>query len=57
MPAVRVIRCDCGFEASGDADDDLVGRAQDHARDVHGMDLSADVVLGLAKAKAQPPDS
>ena len=60
MPAMRVIRCDCGFEASGHADDELVTQAQDHARDAHGMDLPAELVLTLARAprpdKTQPPD-
>ena len=46
----------CGFEATGNGDDELVSRAQDHARDVHGTDVPAELVLGLAKAKAQPPE-
>ncbi len=50
MQAVRVIRCDCGFEASGDGDDELVDRARAHARNVHNVDLPSDFVLGLAKA-------
>ena len=50
----RVIRCDCGFEAVGGTDDELVARAQAHARRAHGMDLAAEVVLGLARAKASP---
>jgi len=44
-----VIRCDCGFEAIGTTDDDLVGQAQGHARDAHGADLAADLVLALAR--------
>lgn len=47
MRPVRMIRCDCGFEASGDDDDDLVARAQGHAHDVHSIVLSAEQVLGL----------
>lgn len=46
---MRMIRCDCGFEASGHADDELVTQAQHHARDAHGMDLPADLVLTLAR--------
>ena len=56
LPVVRVIRCDCGFEATGDGDEELVVRAQEHARDVHGMDVPAELVLGLAKVKGQPPE-
>lgn len=53
---MRVIRCDCGFEASGDGDEELVSRAQAHARGVHGMDVPAELVLGLAEAKAPPKE-
>ena len=51
---VRVIRCDCGFEATGDGDDELVSRAQAHAREVHDVELSAELVLGLAGTRVQP---
>ena len=57
MRCVRVIRCDCGFEATGDGDDELVDRAQVHGRDVHGMDVPAELVLSLARAKTQPPEN
>lgn len=52
---VRIIRCDCGFEATGDADDELVTRAQAHAREVHDVEVAAEMVLGLARTKVQPP--
>lgn len=48
LPPMRLIRCDCGFEASGDRDDELVKRAQAHAREVHNMDMPTELVLGLA---------
>ena len=60
MPAMRVIRCDCGFEATGDGDGDgdgdgeLVSRAQAHARGVHGIEVPADLILGLAEPEASP---
>lgn len=53
---MRVIRCDCGFEATGDEDDELVGRAQAHARGVHGTDLAAELVLGQEKSDATPEE-
>ena len=56
LPAVRVIRCDCGFEATGDGDEELVSRAQNHALEVHGIQMTAEFVLGLAKANVQPPE-
>lgn len=48
---VKVIRCDCGFEAAGDGDEELVARAQAHAQDAHGTDLPAELVLGLARPR------
>lgn len=56
MPAMRVIRCDCGFEATGDQADELVGRAQAHARGVHGNDVAGELVLGLARSDATPEE-
>jgi hypothetical protein len=50
----RLIRCDCGFEAVGDTDDELVTGAQAHTRQAHGVELDAAVVLGLARAAAGP---
>lgn len=50
----RVIRCDCGFEASGVSDDDLVPVAQAHARAAHDTELSADLVLALARPHLGP---
>src|SRR4029453_11706158 len=36
----KVLRCDCGFEARGEHEDDLVAAVQSHAREAHGMTLS-----------------
>lgn len=44
----KQINCECGFVVRGDTDDDLVGAAQAHAREVHGMELSAEQALSLA---------
>ncbi len=51
MTVHRVLRCDCGFEAGGATDEELVARAQGHARDAHGAEVAADVVLALARPK------
>ena len=40
--------CDCGYVARGADDDELVAAAQAHAWDVHGMKLSADLILAIA---------
>ena len=50
----RVIRCDCGFEAIGISDDDLVPVAQAHARAVHGTAVSAELVSALARSHGRP---
>jgi predicted small metal-binding protein len=44
----KVINCDCGFVVRGGSDDELVRIAQSHAKDVHGMDISADQALSRA---------
>ena len=46
---MRVIGCDCGFEASDDGEGGLVERGQNHARQVHGMELPAELILALAR--------
>jgi predicted small metal-binding protein len=44
----KVIRCDCGFVVRGATDDELVGAAQKHAREDHGMEITRDQVLAMA---------
>jgi predicted small metal-binding protein len=46
-----VLRCDCGFRASGEREAELVAAAQNHARDVHGTDVDAEVVAGLLRSR------
>jgi predicted small metal-binding protein len=43
----RKLECDCGYLASGEDDDELVAAVQAHASAVHGMTLSAELVLDL----------
>lgn len=50
----RVIRCECGFETVGDADDELVAGAQRHARDVHSQDVADELLLSLVQAGPGP---
>jgi hypothetical protein len=60
---MRVIGCDCGFEAADDGEGGLVERGQDHARRVHGMELPAELILALARgapkdgAPSRPDDT
>ena len=51
----KVLRCECGFEAIGSTDADLVAAAQRHARAAHGLDVSADLVLALARPQRRQP--
>ena len=44
----RTLECECGYVAHGDDDDELVAVVQAHAHDVHGMTLSAELVITLA---------
>jgi predicted small metal-binding protein len=42
------LHCECGFEASGADEDELVAEVQRHAWKAHGMALSHNDVLVLA---------
>lgn len=52
-----VLRCDCGFRASGECEAELVVAAQIHARDVHGTDVGDEVVAGLLRSRNTPPSA
>jgi predicted small metal-binding protein len=45
-------RCDCGWSARG-PERDLVPKIQQHARDVHGLDVTREQAL----AQARPVES
>jgi predicted small metal-binding protein len=45
----KVINCPCGYVVNGASDDELVTRAQEHAKQVHQMELSRDQALAMAK--------
>jgi predicted small metal-binding protein len=45
----KVINCPCGFVVKGESDDQLVERAQEHAKQMHQMDLSREQALAMAK--------
>jgi predicted small metal-binding protein len=52
----KVLHCDCGFEARGEDEDELVREVQRHALDAHGMAITRAQVLALA-ARAEPDES
>jgi hypothetical protein len=37
--------CDCGYKCHGDTVDDRIQDAQRHARDAHGIEVSAEQIL------------
>ena len=45
----KVINCPCGFVLKGTSDDEVVQKAQSHAKQVHQMDLSREQALAMAK--------
>ena len=49
MPVAKVITCPCGVELRSDAEEELIGQAQQHAADAHGMELTRDQALAMAR--------
>jgi predicted small metal-binding protein len=45
----KQVSCDCGKVIQAESDDRLVETVQEHARTVHGMDLSRAQVLAMAE--------
>jgi predicted small metal-binding protein len=45
----KVLQCPCGFSVRESSDDALVEAAQVHARTAHGIDLTREQVLAMAK--------
>jgi predicted small metal-binding protein len=45
----KIINCPCGFVVKAETDDQLVAKAQQHAKEVHQMDLSREQALAMAR--------
>jgi predicted small metal-binding protein len=45
----KVIQCPCGSVIEGQNDDDVVKKAQEHAKATHGMELSREQALAMAR--------
>ena len=45
----KVIHCPCGSVIEGQDDEEVVKKAQAHAREVHQMDLSREQALAMAR--------
>ena len=46
----KVINCPCGFVLRGSSDEEVVKKAQEHAKSAHAMDLSPEQALGHGRA-------
>jgi len=45
----KVIRCPCGFVVRAESDDALVAKAQEHAKQAHGMELTPEEAMSMAQ--------
>jgi predicted small metal-binding protein len=55
MIVEETLRCECGYEARGQDDKQLVAAVRNHARDAHGMTLSPDDARRLVRRAAPIP--
>lgn len=46
--AEKLLVCECGFETRG-SDDEIVEAADRHGREVHGVELSREQILAMAR--------
>lgn len=47
--SAKIIECPCGAIIEGSGDDDVVSKAQTHAKETHDMDLSNEQALAMAR--------
>jgi predicted small metal-binding protein len=45
----KVIQCPCGSVIEGQSDEEVVKKAQEHAKTTHNMDLSREQALSMAR--------
>ena len=45
----KEIECPCGYVIRADSEDELVAKAQQHAKEAHEMELSAEEALAMAR--------
>ena len=48
MADTLFVRCDCGWTARG-PEQELIARIQEHARDVHGLEVTREQALAQAR--------
>lgn len=47
----KVIECPCGAVLEGSSSDDVVAKAQAHAKEVHDMELSTEQAMDMARPR------
>lgn len=45
----KIMQCDCGTVVRGETDNELVANVQEHAREVHDMEITREQVLAMAQ--------
>ena len=45
----KLINCPCGFVVKADSDEQLIAKAQQHAKEVHQMELSREEALAMSR--------
>ena len=52
MSDIKSLRCPCGFEVRSRDEDEIVRMAQQHAKQIHGQDLSEEQARSLIERVA-----
>ncbi len=47
--SAKVIECPCGAVINGESTDDVVSKAQTHARETHDMEMSQEQAASMAR--------
>jgi len=56
MFADQALRCECGYEVRASDEAARVDEVRRHASETHGIDLSADVALGVVRRVTAPAE-
>lgn len=52
MAELKSLRCPCGFEVRSRDESEIVRMAQDHARNIHGQEITAEQARALIQIAA-----
>ena len=52
MAELKSLRCPCGFEVRSRDENEIVRMAQQHARDIHGQEITVEQAKALIQAVA-----